>query len=314
MRHRLTDPWQSRIVCSHMIEIQVHWRIIGICFELRYDRSSTTYVAIQLGKKTVSEILSTCVRIWDTVRWFVTFPQLALAYDESSGAPMSPGHISLWPSLHSCQSHSAICKGHGWLSSCVRIWDSGSHIDCKATACAGISLWFRHTARSYLSDYATETRRRYSWLSCRFQCWRCPWPVIEDQAHLRSAIQSRMIFLVSPEANFDKLWPIMDESIQPRHASTATISLRSIYTPAHSAIIIWVCFILIMCSLALNQWMLCTEIVISQDTWHLSASGSSRSASAIISIYAWLVCKGSRENNLNCQLHVTCPLQEGSHA
>ena len=102
----MADRGQSRSFCCHLIQVQVHQRIIGICFESCYDRSSTAYLPIQFGKETVEGILSTCVRICNTARSFVAIPHLLLAYTQSSGAPESPGHIS--SSLHNCQSHSAI--------------------------------------------------------------------------------------------------------------------------------------------------------------------------------------------------------------
>jgi len=48
------------------------------------------------------------------------------------------------------------------------------------------------------------------------------WPMIEDNAQLGSAILSRMSFLDTYEANFDKLRVIMEVSFQPRHTSRAT--------------------------------------------------------------------------------------------
>jgi hypothetical protein len=94
------------------------------------------------------------------------------------------------------------------------------------------------------------------------------------------------------EVNFGKLRLIGNVSFQVRHASTATISLWRACSPLHRAQFILVCFILSMFSLALNQCTLCTQIVISQDTAHLGADGSSCSPSANISIYAWSVCEG----------------------
>ena len=126
------------------------------------------------------------------------------------------------------------------------------------------------------------------------------WPMIEVCAQLRSAIQSRMTFLDLSEANFDKLQRIMHVSFQPRHVSKATISLWTTCKPVHSALFIFICFILIMLSSALNEWMRCAQIVIYQDTSHLSAGGSSRSASAMISIAASSVCEGCHQNALNC--------------
>jgi len=93
-----------------------------------------------------------------------------------------------------------------------------------------------------------------------------------------------MTFLDFYEANFGKLQLMMNVSFQIRHASTATISLQSACTPRHSALFILVCFILTMFSSALNQWMLCTQIVISQNGAHLDAGGPSRMPSANISI------------------------------
>jgi len=94
------------------------------------------------------------------------------------------------------------------------------------------------------------------------------WPLIEVQVQLRSAIQSRMMFLDFYEVNFGKLQLIINVSFQVRHTSTATISLRSACSPLHSVHFILLCFILIMFSSALNQWTLCTQIVISPDTAH----------------------------------------------
>jgi hypothetical protein len=122
-------------------------------------------------------------------------------------------------------------------------------------------------------------------LSLLGMSWPMIWPMIEVQAQPRSAIQSRMTFLDFNEVNFGKLQLIVNVSFQVRHASTATIRLRSACSPLHSALYILVCFILIMFSSALNQWTLRIQIVISQDTAHLGAGGSSRSPSANISIY-----------------------------
>jgi len=118
------------------------------------------------------------------------------------------------------------------------------------------------------------------------------WPMIEVQAQLRSAIQSRMTLLGFNEVYFGKLWLIMNVWFEVRHTSTVTISLRSACSILHSAPFILVCIILVMFSSGLNQWTLCTQIVISQDTTYLGAGSLSRSASSNISIYAWLVWGG----------------------
>jgi len=124
--------------------------------------------------------------------------------------------------------------------------------------------------------------------------------MIQVQAQLRSATQSRITFLDFSEAKIDKLRLIIDVSVQQRHAATATISLRSICIPVHTALFILVCFILIMFSLGLNDWMLRLQIVISWDTSHLGAGGSADSASANVSIYAWSACESHHCNAWNC--------------
>jgi len=66
------------------------------------------------------------------------------------------------------------------------------------------------------------------WLA-NILCWICyngtpaiSWPMMEVQAQLRSAIQSRKMLLDLYEANFDMLRLILDVSFQPRHASRVT--------------------------------------------------------------------------------------------
>jgi len=116
--------------------------------------------------------------------------------------------------------------------------------------------------------------------------WPIIWPMIEVQAQLRSANQSRMMFLDFHEVNFGKLRLIMNVSFQVRHTSTAIICLRSVCSPLHSALCFSVCFILNMFSSVLNQWTLCTQVVISQDNAHSSAGGLAHLPSANISIDA----------------------------
>jgi hypothetical protein len=123
-------------------------------------------------------------------------------------------------------------------------------------------------------------------LSLLGMSWPMIWRMIEVKAQLRSAIQSRMTFFNFNEVNFGKLQLIVNVSFQVRHASTATIRLRCACSPLHSALCILVCFILIMFSSALNQGTRCIQIVISQNTAHLGAGGSSRSPSDNISICA----------------------------
>jgi len=86
------------------------------------------------------------------------------------------------------------------------------------------------------------------------------WHIIQVQTQLGSAIQSRLTFWDFYEANFGKLRLIMNISFQVRHTSTATISIRSTYTPLHSAHFIFVCFVLILFPPALTRWMLSRHV------------------------------------------------------
>jgi len=105
MRHRLADSWLSHSFYRHVIEVQVHRRIPGICLELCYNRSSTAYLPIPFGKKTVSAILSTSVRLWDTARLFVAKLQLSLAYHS---------RCETTPALHPRESDAETRLGYSW--------------------------------------------------------------------------------------------------------------------------------------------------------------------------------------------------------
>jgi len=89
----VADSGQSCRFGYHIIEFQVHQRIIGIHFESHFDRSSTAYLPIQFAQDILYAILSTCVRIWDMARLFVAILHLLLACDKRLSAPESPGHI-----------------------------------------------------------------------------------------------------------------------------------------------------------------------------------------------------------------------------
>jgi len=254
--------------------------MIGIHFELCYDRSCSAYLPIPFGEETVYMILSTCFRICDMVRSLVSIPHLLLEYVQSSGAPERPGQISSWLSLHNCQSHSAM----NIVDTIIEFW-------CHNLR-PGLTYWWQHCSwcsniivvRTYLRSAFIgvvfwDTARVFMvmlHLSLLSMSWPKVWPMIEVQTQLRSAIQSRMTFLDFNEVNFGKLQLIVTVSFQVGHTSTATICLRSARPPLHSALYILVYFFLIMFSSALNRWTLCTQIVISQTTAHLGAGGSSR--------------------------------------
>ena len=186
---RLAYLWQSCSFCWPMIEVQVH-RIVLATYP--YDRS-------------------------------IHAKLLSLAYDQSSSAPEISGHIIVTDLLqHIHQSDLAIQTDYVILSTCVRIWDTGSLICGKAAAFAGISLKFWHTSDGHPRESDAETRMGYSWLSCSFRCWVCPGLWLKFRNNWDLPIQSRMSFLDIYKTNCDKLRLIMDISFEPRHTSRAT--------------------------------------------------------------------------------------------
>ena len=221
-----------------------------------------------------------------------------LAYAQSSGAPESPGNISSWLSLDNGYSHCATIT----VNTVIELWCHNMR--------HGLTNWRQHCSLFMNIMYV----RAHLWSASQGvgvcdmagvfmlklhlllpgMSWPILLPLIEVQAHLRSAIQSWMTFLDFNEVHFGQRRLIGNGSFQVRQAWTGTIRLRSACSPLHSALYIIVCFILIMFSSALNQWTLCTQIAISEDIADLGAGGSSRSPSADISIYAWSVWDGHR--------------------
>jgi len=122
--------WQSLGCCWPMVQVLVHWRILGISLY----RSITAYSPIPFGNSNrlgdieylcenlrhwltylwqshsfcwhMTEVLahlwsaSQSVGCWDMARMFVAKPQLLLAFDWSSGAPDRLDYISIWPIDH----------------------------------------------------------------------------------------------------------------------------------------------------------------------------------------------------------------------
>jgi len=81
------------------------------------------------------------------------------------------------------------------------------------------------------------------------------WPRIEDHAHRRCTMLSRMSFLDMYEANCEKLRVIMNVSFQPTHALRATNKPpKRMYLQYFVHFVYLVCFILIMFSSTLNLW------------------------------------------------------------
>jgi len=147
------------------------------------------------------------------------------------------------------------------------LWQSRSV--CRNIIVVQAQLWF---ASPTVRDWDTA---RVFMAKLQLSLVGLSWPIIEVLAQLRSAIQSRMMCLDLSEADFDKLWLVMEVSFQTWHTSTATISLQSTCTPVHSTQDILVCFILITFGSAWNQWTLCTWITIDRDISYLSTGSSS---------------------------------------
>ena len=133
----------------------------------------------------------------------------------------------------------------------------------------------------------TETRFRYSCLSCSFRCRVFPglWLNFWYNWDLQSSRECGPWICMKPTlAGCDSVWiyhsgPGMPWEQQIRHQSACI--------PVCSALYILVFFILIIFSLTLNQCTQCTKNAIYQDTSRLGAGGSSHWASATILIYAW---------------------------
>jgi hypothetical protein len=107
------------------------------------------------------------------------------------------------------------------------------------------------------------------------------WPRMEVQEQHTCAIQCRERFSDLSEANFDNSRLIMHVSLEAMHSSPVSASLRSTYTTVHCVPLISVCFIVIMVSFVLNQWILCTQIIMYQDYTLLGAASLFRMAAAI---------------------------------
>jgi len=151
------------------------------------------------------------------------------------------------PILHSTQSKRL-------LSSCIRIWNVGSPIYVKAAACALHVI----VVRAYLSSGSQSIGEwDIAWvfmaklhLSLLDMSWAITRPTIEFQAQLRSVIQSRMTCWDFYEVNIGKLRLIVNVSLVVRHASAATITLRSACSVVHCAVFNSACFTQIMFSFA----------------------------------------------------------------
>jgi hypothetical protein len=139
-------------------------------------------------------------------------PQPWVAYNRSSNTTESSWQITIWPSLHSGQCHSAIntvytvlglCQNMGHGLTCL--WQGcnmgrniivvRAHIKC---ASQWVGIW--DTARLLLGIL-------------QLSLLVISWPMIEVQVQVISAIQRRMTFLNLYEANFGKLWLIMNVAL-----------------------------------------------------------------------------------------------------
>jgi len=174
-----------------------------------------------------------------------------LAYDRSSGAPDSLGHISLrsidpcifvvaglWPRSR--------CTRESWANHCDRSITAHSSIPFVNSnrlgdiehLCLNMRHWLTNfwQSRSLCRHFIEVLAHLWS-TSQRVRCWDTAqvllaklqhslqgmsWPMIDVQDNWDLPIQSRMSCLDIYKVNFDKLRLIMDISSQPRHASRAT--------------------------------------------------------------------------------------------
>jgi hypothetical protein len=209
--------------------------------------------------------------MWDSVGLFVAIPYELLTYAQISVAPESPRHISGWLLLHNCH-----------FDSTINAVDTIIEFVCQKMRYELTDLW--HSCRSGRNIIVIQEHLRS--VSQIVRLWDTAWvfkvnlhlalfgmssPMIEVPEQERSAIQSRMTLLDFFDVNFGKLWIIINISFQVRHASTATITFQKAYSLLHSSRSISPCYIVSIFSSALNQWTLCTPIVISQHTSHLGA-------------------------------------------
>ena len=178
------------------------------------------------------------------------------------------------------------------MSTCVRVWNMGSLIHGKAAAFAGISLKVWHTSDPHRRESDAETWHGNCWLSYSFRCrvFSGLWLKFRHNWDLQSSTEWAFWILMKPTVtSCDSLWMYHSSPGRPQ---ARQISHQSVCTPVRSALYIFVCFILIMFSLTLNQWTQCTLIY--HDTSPLGAGGSSCSGLANIWIYSWSVCEGHR--------------------
>jgi len=175
-----------------------------------------TYLPILFGNKGVKTIFSTYAVVWDTARLFVAKLQLLLAYDWSSGAPDSLGHISLWQ-IDPCKIAVAgvwskfQCTGDFWAYHCDRSITAYSSIrfgnpnrlrDIEYL-CQNMRHWLTYLwqSRSFCRHFIEVLAHLWS-ASQRVRCWDTDgvflaklqlsllgmsWPMIEVQEQLRSA-------------------------------------------------------------------------------------------------------------------------------
>jgi len=163
---------------------------------------------------------------------------------------------SLWQMQHS------IWTNPIWqYSQSTQYWVLVSTYDTKAH-------WL--VARRGFCRHIIEIQAHLRSASKRLRCWDMAWVSMADLQlcyrvfpDLWLKFRHNWDLQSSPEwgcwicmkANFDKLWLIMDVSFQLRHASRATNKPPKCMYPVYSALYILVCFILIMFSLTLDQWM-----------------------------------------------------------
>jgi len=184
----------------------------------------------------------------------------------------------------------------------------------QAAGFADIPLKCGHTSDPNPQESNAEPWHQYLWLSCSFcyQVFAGLWLKFRHTWGLQSS--PKWGCWICMKANFDKLRLNMDVSFQPRHAWIATNQPQKHMYAVCSPLHIFVCYMLIIFFLTLNQWTQYTQMLIYQHTSHLGAHHSSWMAFPNIWINAWPVCEGSCWNAFNCQLCVNSLFNEDSPA
>ena len=185
------------------------------------------------------------------------------------------------------------------------MWHIGSLIRNKVAHFADASVKVGHTWDPHCRVSDTETQLRYSWHSCSCCCRVFPgvwWSSATTE--ICHPVQNEILGCLLKTTLISCSDSLLMYDSGPGKPQARYIHHWIASIPVCSVLCVLVLFIRIMLSSTEIRWMQYTQIVIYQYTTSLGAGGSSRTAAAHISIYAWLGDKHGCWNALNSQLHV----------